>query len=299
LLVAVCQRQCRVAGSLELALLGLSAQFTGASMQLLCALGAVPQPAVHHLGEPAVLITQLGPGPNFHASEFSPAPAAAATLPPVDLYEAMRCAPTTRRFKPDTVPQDVLVRVLENARFAPSGGNRQGWRVVVVRDAERRAALRDMYLPGWRAYMEATGGAAVLADPAAFDAATVRRVQRANEYAERLHAVPVHLVVGVRLPDLAVTDAGLPRQSIVGGASVYPFVQNLLLALRAEGLGAALTTLLVPAEAEVKRLLVIPEEVALAAHIGVGYRAEPWPARLSRRPVEEFAFSERWGQPLP
>jgi nitroreductase len=75
-------------------------------------------------------------------------------------------------------------------------------------------------------------------------------------------------------------------------------VQNLLLALRAEGLGAALTTLLVPAEAEVRRLLEIPEEVALAAHIGVGYRADPWPARLARRPVEEFAFAERYGDPL-
>ncbi len=102
----------------------------------------------------------------------------------------------------------------------------------------------------------------------------------------------------MRLSDLAVTDAALPRQSIVGGASVYPFVQNLLLALRAEGLGAALTTLLVPAEAEVKRLLEIPEEIALAAHIGVGHRADPWPARLARRPVEEFAFAERYGEPL-
>ena len=82
--------------------------------------------------------------------------------------------------------------------------------------------------------------------------------------------MPLHLVVGVRLDDLAVTDAALPRQSIVGGASIYPFVQNLLLALRGEGLGAAMTTLLVPAEAEVKRLLEIPEDIALAAHIGVG-----------------------------
>jgi nitroreductase len=108
----------------------------------------------------------------------------------------------------------------------------------------------------------------------------------------------MHLVVGVRLEDLAVTDAELPRQSIVGGASIYPFVQNLLLALRAEGLAAAMTTLLVPAEAEVKQLLGIPEEIALAAHVGVGYRADAWPKQLSRRPVEEFAFSERWGEPL-
>jgi nitroreductase len=216
----------------------------------------------------------------------------------MDLFEAMRCAPTTRRFKADEVPMQALTRALDSARFAPSGGNRQGWRVVVVQDGERRRALRDLYLPGWRAYMQQTGGAQVLADPDAFDPAVVRGVQGADEYAERLDEVPVHLVVGVRLPDLAVTDAELPRQSIVGGASVYPFVQNLLLALRAEGLGAAMTTLLVPAEAEVKRLLEIPDEVALAAHIGVGYRAQAWPRRLARKPVEEFAFSERYGAPL-
>ncbi len=170
--------------------------------------------------------------------------------------------------------------------------------MVVVEDPERRAALRDLYLPHWRAYLEHTGGARMLDEPDSFDAARVRMVRRADDYARGLAQIPVHLVVGVRLEDLAVTDAELPRQSIVGGASVYPFVQNLLLGLRAEGLGAALTTLLVPAEAEVKRLLEIPEEVAIAAHIGVGYRAEPWPARLARRPVEDFAFAERFGAPL-
>jgi len=216
----------------------------------------------------------------------------------MDLHEAMRCAPTSRRFKPDPVPREMLLRALESARFAPSGGNRQGWRVVVVQDAERRVALRGLYLPRWRAYTELTGAAAMLADPASFDAARVRMVQRADDYASNLHEVPVHLILGVRLEDLAVTDAHLPRQSIVGGASIYPFAQNLLLALRAEGLGAAMTTLLVPAEAEVRRLLGIPEEVALAAHIGVGYREDPWPGRLSRRPVQEFAFSERYGEPL-
>ena len=75
-------------------------------------------------------------------------------------------------------------------------------------------------------------------------------------------------------------------------------MQNLLLALRAEGLGAALTTLLIPAEEDVKRLLEIPEDVVLAAHIGVGHRADPWPRQLARRPVEEFAFLDRFGEPL-
>jgi nitroreductase len=192
----------------------------------------------------------------------------------------------------------MLVRALESARFAPSGGNRQGWRVVVVQDATRRRELRDLYLPLWRAYREQTGAAQMLSEPSGFDPARVRAIRLADEYASELHELPVHIVVGVRLEDLAVTDAELPRQSIVGGASIYPFVQNLLLCLRAEGLGAAMSTVLAPAEDQVRRLLEIPEGVALAAHIGVGHRADPWPAALRRRPVSEFAFLERWGEPL-
>jgi nitroreductase len=216
----------------------------------------------------------------------------------MDLYEAMRCAPTSRRFTDESVAPEALRRALDSARFAPSGGNRQGWRVVVVRDPERRRAIRDLYLPHWRRYMEETGGARMLSSPEDFDAVRVRMLRGADEYAERLHELPLHLIVCVRLADLAVTDAALPRQSIVGGASIYPFVQNLLLALRGEGLGAALTTLLVPAEAEVKQLLQMPDDVALAAHIGAGHRADPWPKRLARKPVEEFAFAERYGEPL-
>jgi nitroreductase len=216
----------------------------------------------------------------------------------MELYEAMRCAPTSRHFTDEPVSAEVLRRALDNARFAPSGGNRQGWRVVVVRDVERRRAIRDLYLPRWREYMEKTGGAQILRSPGDLDARRLRGLRAADEYAEHLDRAPVHLIIGVRLDDLAVTDAGLPRQSIVGGASVYPFVQNLLLALRSEGLGAAMTTILVPAEAEVRELLKIPDHVALAAHVGVGHRAEDWPKQLARKPVEEFAFAERFGEPL-
>jgi nitroreductase len=216
----------------------------------------------------------------------------------MDLYDAMRCAPTTRRFAPDPVPREVLRRVLEAARFAPSGGNRQPWRVIAVEDADTRRALRDLYQPHWRGYMERTGAAAILANPGDLSPARVRMLRRADEFAERLHEVPLHLVVCARLGDLAIVDAGLERPSIVGGASVYPFVQNVLLGLRAEGLGAALTTLLAPAEPEVRRLLALPEDVVLAAYVLVGARADGWPTRLSRRPVEDFAFAERYGEAL-
>ena len=217
----------------------------------------------------------------------------------MELSEAMRCASTSRLFTDEPVDVEALRRVFENARFAPSGGNRQGWRVVVVRDADRRRAIRDLYVPRWDAYQEANGRAELLRNPPdGIDPARLRMAQRADHYARHLQDVPVHLLVAVQLADLLVTDAELPRQSVVGGASVYPFVQNVLLGLRAEGLGAALTTLLVPAEEEVKRLLEIPDGFALVAHIGVGRRADPWPKRLSRRPVEEFAFAERFGEPL-
>ncbi len=216
----------------------------------------------------------------------------------VDLNEVMRCAPTTRRFLPDPVDGETLRRVLDNARFAPSGGNRQGWRVIAVTDAGTRQALADLYLPHWRAYTEQTGASALLAQPPERDEAQVRMLRRVDEFAEHLHEVPLHLVICARLSDLAIVDRGLDRPSIVGGASVYPFVQNILLGLRNEDLGASLTTLLAPAEPQVKQLLAIPEDVALAAYVLVGRRADPWPTRLSRKPVREFAFSERYGEPL-
>ncbi len=216
----------------------------------------------------------------------------------MDLYEAMRCAPTTRRFSDEPVAPEMLARALDAARFAPSGGNRQGWRVIAVQDPELRRTLGEMYLPYWRAYVRRLGMEEVLEDPNS-DPVIRGRIEGADLYARSFGEVPLHLVVGVRLDDLAVTDAELPRRSIVGGASIYPFVQNLLLALRAEGLGAAMTTLLVPAEDAVRELLGIPPEVILAAHIGVGRRSDPWPRKLSRRPVSEFAFADRWGQALP
>jgi nitroreductase len=216
----------------------------------------------------------------------------------VDLYQTMRNAPATRRFRSEPVSREVLLRVLDAARFAPSGGNRQGWRVIAVEEARTRRALRDLYWPHWRAYLEYTGAAQMLANPDDHDPARIRALRQADAFADRLHEVPLHLVVCVRIADLAITDAELDRPSIVGGASVYPFAQNVLLALRAEGLGASLTTLLIPAEPEVKRLLSIPDEIAVAAYVAVGHRADPWPQALTRRPVADFAFSERYGQPL-
>ena len=189
--------------------------------------------------------------------------------------------------------------MLDNARFAPSGGNRQGWRVIVVTDRETRRRLRELYEPPWDAYTEQTGARALLdapEPPPGVPPGRLKMLRGADEFAHNFDAVPVHLVICVELDALAITDQMLDRPSIVGGASVYPFVQNILLGLRAEGLGAAFTTLLAPSEPAVKELLGIPDGIALAGHISVGYRADPWPKRLSRKPVSEFAFGERYGQ---
>jgi nitroreductase len=216
-----------------------------------------------------------------------------------ELYGLMRCAPSTRRFTDEPVPRELLERVLENARFAPSGGNRQGWRVVVVTDRETRRRLRELYQEPWRAYTEATGARTMLeaGDASGLRPGRLRMLRAADEFAHTFDAVPVHLVICVVLDALAIVDRSLDRPSIVGGASLYPFVQNVLLGLRAEGLGAAFTTLLTPAENDVRELLALPDGVALAGHVSVGYRADPWPKRLARNPVAEFTFGERYGEP--
>jgi nitroreductase len=218
---------------------------------------------------------------------------------PDELYELMRCVPSTRYFTDEPVRRELLERVFDNARFAPSGGNRQGWRVIVVTERDRRRRLRELYERPWNDYMIKTGGRAALeaGEASGLPAGRLRMLRGADEFAHRFDQVPVHLVVCVELAALAITDAELDRPSIVGGASVYPFVQNLLLGLRNEGLGAAFTTLLVPAEEQVRELLEIPEEMAMAGHISVGHREDPWPSKLRRNPVGEFVFGERYGGP--
>jgi nitroreductase len=205
----------------------------------------------------------------------------------MELIEAMRSTSSCRRFLPDPVPDEVIHRVLDAARFAPSGGNRQGWRVVVVRDAALRTRLRDLYLRSWREHHQPV----------------FRRLGRgpspADAYAEHLDEVPVHLVVLVERAALVTTIPALDSSRIVAGASIYPFVHNVALALRGEGLGTTLSTVLVPVEAEVRELLSVPDELALAAHLGVGWPAGPLPTRLRRRPVEDFVTVDGYlGQPL-
>jgi nitroreductase len=212
----------------------------------------------------------------------------------------MRSTPSTRRFTDAPVDREVLERVLDNARFAPSGGNRQAWRVIVVTDPQTRTKLRELYEPNWAWYTEMVGARAVLdapQPPPGIPPGRLKMLRGADEFAHTFDRAPVHLVVCAELEGLAIVDANLDRTSVVAGASIYPFVHNILLGLRAEGLGAAFTTLLTPSEPQVRELLGLPDKIALAGHIAVGHRADPWPTKLSRNAVEDFTFGERFGEP--
>jgi nitroreductase len=211
----------------------------------------------------------------------------------MELAEAVRTAVTSRYFTPDPVTNDELRTAFDYARFAPQGGNRQPLRWVVVRDAEVKRQLRDWYLVPWKGYYEAAqaGSVGVGATNAS------RALANADHFAEHLHDVPVIVVACAELAGLHPTDTELDRLSIVGGGSVYPAVQNFLLGCREAGLGAALTTLLVAFESQVKELLAIPDGFATAAHIAVGRRPRDFPTTLDRRPLEEVVFDGRWDAP--
>src|SRR6266540_3046536 len=137
----------------------------------------------------------------------------------MELTQVMRTAGSTRRFTSDPVPDDVVYRVLDNARFAPSGNNRQGWRVIVVRDSAVRVQLRDLYRKSWYTYH-----APLFTPPG--------QPPTPDHYADHLDEVPVHLVVMVKQAALTTTIQALDASHHIGGASVYPFVQNLVLGLR-------------------------------------------------------------------
>lgn len=208
----------------------------------------------------------------------------------MNFRETIETTGTCRFYLSDPVPDDVLRRVLDAARFAPTGGNRQGVRFLIVRDAAKRRALRDLYLPLWEQY-----ASRAVAKPGA---PLPKMIQNADHMARHLDEAPVLIVVCAQTADLMATDRHLERVSVVAGASIYPSVQNLLLAARTEGLGTALTTLLCAVEPKVKELLAIPDGVATAALIPLGYPAKGFPKKLSRRPVEEIAFADTYGVPL-
>jgi nitroreductase len=214
----------------------------------------------------------------------------------MDLYDVMRSTPAVREFTDDPLPDDVLLRILDHARFAPSGGNRQGVRVIVVRDQDTRSALADLGLPAARRY------AAQLANgekpwnplqPAGVDAATIDSTEPPTQMSASCREAPVVLVVCLDLRVVAATDQHLDRIAVIPGASVYPLVWNVLLAARNEGYGGVLTTMVVAQEQKAKELLGIPDPYAIAAVVPLGKPVRQV-TKLRRRPVAEFVSSERF-----
>ncbi|HSL57116.1 MAG TPA: nitroreductase family protein [Acidimicrobiales bacterium] len=219
----------------------------------------------------------------------------------MELRDVMRTTPATRDFTDEAMPDEVLHGILDVARFAPSGGNRQPWRVVVVRDPELRRGIRDAYVLGWREYVAHVRAGLVPFAPGpdrrwhgpAVDLAAARATPAPSDLADHLDEVPVMLVVCADLTGLAVLDNGLDRQSIVGGGSVYPFGHNILLAARDAGWGGVMTTAICREEQRVRDLLGIPDPWAVASLIVLG-RPVMEITRLRRAPVDELVRIDRF-----
>ena len=212
------------------------------------------------------------------------------------IYETMRTQRAVRRLRPDPIPDDVLRRVLEAASWAPTGGNVQPWRVIVVKDRERKERLGALYSQRWTIFAKRYRQMAAALPPDVRDR-TLRTVSAGDYLADHFGQTPVIAIFCFNPTQMAITDANLQRVSVVGGASVYTAVENFLLACRAENLGCVLTTLLCETEPEVRELLGIPEPWGTAAAIPVGYPVGRGHGPLIRRPVEDLAFVDSWGNP--
>jgi nitroreductase len=219
----------------------------------------------------------------------------------MDLYDVMRTTFAARQFQDEPVPDAVLAHILDNARFAPSGGNRQGWQVLVIRDAHTREAMLPMIMPTFQRYT-----AQVQAGEAPWNTIHETRlsdddialVEPPEAFIRQVLAAPVLLLVLVDLSVVASFDSQLNRVGVISGASIYPFVWNILLSARNEGYGGTLTTFIAGREDEAKALLGIPAHMAVAALVPLGKPVKQL-TKLTRKPVAEFARLERWdGPPL-
>jgi nitroreductase len=226
----------------------------------------------------------------------------------MDLIETLRSTGAVRDFLPDPIDDTVLYRILDTARFAPSGGNRQAWRVIVVKDPEKRRALRDLYLASWYEYLAVSSAGLVPWAPVTDRVAEAEAASRAPELAEQaaaqtaagspgmaeaLDLAPALLLLVVDLSALAAVDRDLDRYTFAGGASIYPFAWNILLAARAEGLGGVITTMAIRQEEAMRQLFSIPETGAVAAVVVLG-RPVAAARRLQRQPVEAFTWVDRY-----
>ena len=208
----------------------------------------------------------------------------------MDLYTVMRTTFSARDFLNDSVPDDVLKRILDNARFAPNGGNRQGWHVIVVREQDHRDALATLIEPTYRRYLaqvEAGENPWNTVIPSKLTDEQVNNQRMPKRLIERLVNAPTLLLVLVDLRVVASIDSELDRIGVISGASIYPFVWNILLAARNEGYGGTLTTFVVGQEPKVRKIFSIPEHYAVCAMLPMGKPTKQL-TKLRRRPIDEF-----------
>lgn len=219
----------------------------------------------------------------------------------MELYDVMRTTFSARDFTGDPIPNETLYTILENARFASSGGNRQGWHVIIVRDPQTRQALAQLAEPAAKRYaaqLQAGESPWNSIDPTSVDDAIIAQTPAPARLTEPFIKAAAVLVVCVDLKVVASIDQNLPRVGVISGGSIYPFVWNLLLAARHEGYGGTITTLPVAQEGKIQELLGIPGHVAVAAVMPLGKPVKQL-TKLRRKPVAEFTTFERWdGEPL-
>jgi nitroreductase len=225
----------------------------------------------------------------------------------MELREALRTTGAVREFTDEPVDDATVRRILDTARFAPNGGNRQAWQVIAVKDPVLRRALRDIYLPGWYEYLAQVSAGltpwAVITDrelerQAIATAGEVATAAGPGGFAEHFDEVPVMLVLLADFRRLATVDRDADHYTMVGGASIYPFAWSILLAARDEGLAGVMTTMAVRDETGVKKLFAIPDTHTVAGVLALGHPVHQ-PTRLRRGSVEEFATVDRFdGLPL-
>ncbi len=196
----------------------------------------------------------------------------------VGLFEAIRTCRAIRRLKPDPVPEALIRKVCEAGTFAPSGGNRQPWIFVAVTDPERRAFIAERYRSAFQSYIAPAVRAAEAPD---YPESKRRNMRAAIHLAEHLHEAPVHLFV-----------AGWTRRGEPQLQALYPAVQNILLACRAVGLGASLTTTHRAHQREIDEFLGLSEETPSCALIPIGWPLGKY-GQPPRRSVDEVLFFDR------
>ena len=214
----------------------------------------------------------------------------------MELNEVMRSTFAARDYTGEDVPDAVLYEILENARFAPSGGNRQGNRVIVVRDPETRAELGRLAEPAAKRYMaQSKAGESPwnTAIPTKVTDEEIAATKAPGMLTKPFSAASVVLVFVVDLKAVASMDQFLDRVGIISGASIYPFVWNVLLGARQAGYGGTITTLAIAEEPKLKVLLNIPDDFAVCAVVPLGKPVKQL-TKLKRNSVEEIAMRERF-----